>query len=413
MKKLIILFSIIPSVLSAQEKGIHFEHGLTWQQVQAKAKVENKYVFMDCFTTWCGPCRFMSASIFPLQDVGDSMNAHFVSVAVQLDTTAGDNAEVKSWYQSGHHIAEQFKVQVYPTYLIFDASGKIVHRFVGSSDAAAFLSRASMALNPQTQYYALLDQYKAGKKDTTFLHSMALSAGDAYDMNTAGMVANEYLAAQADLYTKNNLEFIGRFTHSSKDRGFEMMLNHEDKVDAIMGKGTSGNTVRGIILQEDVYPVIFGKKGPSQQDLPDWAAIQSALQIKYPVKVNEIMSYSKVVFYERKGDWNNFAPAVVSYMKSYGNNVSDGQLNEFAWSVFQNCGDMTCVAEALEWSKRSFEKEQNPAFMDTYANILYKMGKKDEAIQWEGKALNLSPENDRKGYQDTIDKMKKGEKTWN
>ena len=75
MKKLTILFSLIPFVLFAQDKGIHFEHGLSWQQVQAKAKSENKYVFMDCFTTWCGPCRFMSANIFPLQDVGDSMNA--------------------------------------------------------------------------------------------------------------------------------------------------------------------------------------------------------------------------------------------------------------------------------------------------------------------------------------------------
>ena len=173
-----------PSVLFAQDKGIHFEHGLSWQQVQAKAKAENKYVFMDCFTTWCGPCRFMSANIFPLQDVGDSMNAHFVSVAVQLDTTAGDNAEVKSWYQSGHNIAEQYKVQAYPTYLIFDANGKIVHRFVGASDAPAFLSKAAIALNPQTQYYTLLDQYKAGKKDTAFLHSMALSAADAYDLET-------------------------------------------------------------------------------------------------------------------------------------------------------------------------------------------------------------------------------------
>jgi len=87
-------------------------------------------------------------------------------------------------------------------------------------------------------------------------------------------------------------------------------------------------------------------------------------------------------------------------------------LNEFAWAVFQNCNDMTCVAEALEWSKRSFANEQNPAYMDTYANILYKMGKKDHAIQWEEKALNLSSAADRKGYQETIDKMKKGEKTW-
>jgi hypothetical protein len=52
--------------------------------------------------------------------------------------------------------------------------------------------------------------------------------------------------------------------------------------------------------------------------------------------------------------------------------------------------------------------------MDTYANILYKMGKKDDAITWEQKAADLSASADEKaGYQATIDKMKKGEKTWN
>ncbi len=50
---------------------------------------------------------------------------------------------------------------------------------------------------------------------------------------------------------------------------------------------------------------------------------------------------------------------------------------------------MTCVAGALDWSKRSFQDKPNPMYMDTYANILYKMGKKDEAIAWEQKASDL------------------------
>ncbi len=399
MKKLAILFAIVPSILFAQDKGIRFEHGLTWQQVQAKAKAEHKYIFMDCFTTWCGPCRFMSATVFTLQQVGDPINAQFVSVAVQLDTTAADNAEVKSWYQSGHNIAQQYKVRAYPTYLIFDFNGKIVHRFVGASDAPAFLDKATTALNPQKQYYTLLDKYKAGKNDTAFLYSMALSALDAYDIETANEVANKYLAAQKDLYTKTNIDFVSKFTNSSKDKGFEMILNHADKVDAILGKGSSYKIVRDIVLREEVFSKIFNKKVQSPKDLeePDWAAIQSSMQKKYPSMANEMMAYSKVVFYQSKGDWNKFSPAIVSYMKMYSSNVNDNQLNDFAWTVFQNCSDMTCVAEALEWSKHSFANEQNPAYIDTYANILYKMGQKDKAILWEEKAMNLSPEETARG----------------
>lgn len=402
------LLAFIPFCLMAQEQGIHFEHGLNWAQVQAKAKKENKYIFVDCFTTWCGPCKMMSAQIFPLKEVGDAMNKDFITVGVQLDTTIKDNEEIKRWYQDAHNLSKNYGVHVYPTYLIFNPHGKLVHRFVGSMDASSFLSKTANALNPETQFYTMVDKYISGRKDTAFLHSLALIAADAYDMNIANKAANAYVTAQPDLYKKDVLEFIGRFTQSSQDKGFEIMMTHADKVDAVLGEGRSDRMIRDIIFKEEIYPVIF-TTGASQKV---WDSLQEALTIKYPSRANEVIMYSKVVFYQGSGDWNNFAPAVVAYMKLYGHKENDNQLNQFAWTVFQNCSDMTCVAEALEWSRRSFSKNQNPAFLDTYANILYKMGRKDEAIEWEKKAMDIA-EGDKKIFEDTIEKMKKGEKTWN
>jgi tetratricopeptide (TPR) repeat protein len=100
----------------------------------------------------------------------------------------------------------------------------------------------------------------------------------------------------------------------------------------------------------------------------------------------------------------------MAYMKDYNNKASADELNNFAWTVFENCKDLACVKEALEWSKKSFDGNNNPMFIDTYANILYKLGNKQEAIKWEEKALALS--NNDKEIQTTLDKMKKGEKTW-
>ncbi|MEO8762840.1 MAG: thioredoxin fold domain-containing protein [Ginsengibacter sp.] len=414
MKKLALLISFIPAALLAQVKGINFEHGLNWQEVQAKAKTENKYIFMDCFTTWCGPCRYMSANIFPLQEVGDTMNAHFVSVAVQLDTTASDNAEVKSRYQEGHDIAGEYRVAVYPTYLIFNSNGKIVHRFVGGSNAEAFLKKVAIALDPQTQFYTLLDQYKTGRKDSAFLGMVAMSAAAAYDLETAGAVANEYLASQSNLYTNTNLYFIKQFTHSSQDKYFGLLLNYGSKVDSVIGKGAADKIVFDIIFQEDVMPIIFSKKPGSPKDfpVPDWTAIQSAVTTKYPTRAGEIIAWSKITFYQRTGDWKNFTASVESYLKLNGDALDANQLNEFAWSVFLKCSDADCLTKALAWSERSFTKNQDPAYLDTYANILYKMGKKDDAIIWEKKAVALAPEGDRKLYNETADKMKRGEKTW-
>ncbi len=410
MKRLLLLLLFFaPLFVQAQPKGIHFEHGNSWADVQAKARAENKYIFMDCFTTWCGPCKYMSANIFPLENVGNFMNDKFILVKVQLDTTVNDDDEVKSWYKTGHDLASEYQVRAYPTYLIFNEKGEIVDRFVGASEADAFLVKVKNALNPEMQYYTLLKGYKAGKKDTASLRKMALAAANAYDMENARAISNEYLATQKDLFTKDNLEFIKTFTQSSEDKGFNIILNNADKVNKVLGAGSAESMVQQIIMGEEIFRKF--PNDPSKK--PDWTSISADVRKKYPAQASEAIDKAKVMYYRGTNDWNNFQTAIVSYMNNYGSKVPANELNEYAWAVFENCNDIKCVEQALEWSKRSIKDNNEPMFIDTYANILYKLGKKDKAITWEQKALDLAPAGDKKTYQETLDKMKNGEKTWN
>ena len=156
------------------DSGIHFEHGLSWTAIQATAKRDNKYIFLDCFTTWCGPCRFMTTQIFPQKESGDYFNDKFISLAVQLDTTAKDNAEVKAWYADGHAIAAQYSVRAYPTYLIFAPDGHVVHRMLGSTQTAAeFINETKNAFDTTKQYYTQVAQYENGRRDSAFLRKLA------------------------------------------------------------------------------------------------------------------------------------------------------------------------------------------------------------------------------------------------
>ena len=52
MKKYILLiFACIYAIhLSAQNAGINFLHGTTWAEAVAKAKAENKLIFIDFYT---------------------------------------------------------------------------------------------------------------------------------------------------------------------------------------------------------------------------------------------------------------------------------------------------------------------------------------------------------------------------
>jgi hypothetical protein len=301
----------------------------------------------------------------------------------------------------------KYKVRAFPTYLFFSPEGKLVHRAVGSSPAEIFIAKGADALNPDKQYYVLLDQYKAGNKDPDFLRKLAYSSQEAYDTENMNIVGNEYLSTQKDLLTKDNIEFLDRFTNASKDIGFAVIMKNPAKFDEVKGAGAATKKISEIIKQEELFPVLFKRDA---KGTPDWDKLSATVKSKYPAYAKEVILGGKVAYYQRKADWVNFQTAVMAYMKDYSNNVSTHELNNFAWAVFEHCKDMTCVKEALEWSKRSFKDNNDPMFIDTYANLLYKLGKKEEAIVWEEKAGSLA--NNEKSYLDTLEKMKKGEKTW-
>ncbi len=398
---------VVPFGLHAQvDTGVHFEHGISWAAVKAKARAENKYIFMDCFTTWCGPCRYMSTTIFPQKESGDYMNDKFVSVAVQLDTTAKDADDVKAWYADGHDIAANYGVRAYPTYLIFAPDGHVVHRMVGSRlDAKSFVADVSGSFDSTRQYYTLLDQYNRGHRDTAFLHKVAIACLNAYDLTNGGPVAKDWLATQTDLFSRDALYLQDVFTRTSSDPYFSTFTDHAAEVDKALGPNVAEAKVRSIFMSE--VPI----RKPGDNRPPDWAGLHKKIAAKLPASADELTARIKVAYYLSKKDFPEFEKAIVGYMKTYSDKMSDDELNNVAWGVFQGCSDMTCVSEVLDWSKR-LKNNNNAAYMDTYANILYKLGKKDDAIAQETKAVSLASDADKPGLQETLGKMKKGEKTW-
>jgi thioredoxin-related protein len=390
-----------------EEKGVYFQDELSWTAIQARAKAENKYIFMDCFTTWCGPCKYMKNTIFPQEECGNYFNDKFISVGVQLDTIKADNEAVRGWYPDAHAIMVKYNIRAFPTFLIFTPDGHVIHRIVGGNTAAKdFIVRVKDAFDPEKQYYTQLQKFNEGRRDSAFLRKLTVMASNVYDMTNAEPVAKAYFATQKDLLNPGTLALLNDFTNSTKDDGFAVFFHHSAEIDKVLGAGVAEEKVRDILIREYVYP------NTTDATAPDWKEIQSSIAIHYPEQAAEVTSLGKVAYYQHKNDWNNFQTVVVEYMTKYGAVANPNQLNNYAWTVFQHCPDMHCVTEALEWSKRSFKDNQEPGFMDTYANILYKMGKKDDAIAWEEKARDLSAGDEKKGFQETIDKMKKGEKTW-
>jgi len=412
MKKLsILLLFILPFLVKAQDKGIHFEHGLTWEEVKAKAKAENKLIFIDCFATWCGPCKMMSNNVFPQETAGDFFNKNFISVKLQFDKTAKDNEEVKAWHSVADDIEKQYEIKAFPTFLFFNGDGEAVHRIVGASSTAdEFVALAKDAIDSTKQYYTVSKKYNAGDREPALIRNMAIAMLKEGKDSIAMALTSQYFATQKTMFTRDNLEMISFFTRTSNDNGFKFFYNNMAKVDSVAGPESAANILKPIIEEEEINSKAFSKASK-----PDWDAVKKSAMDKYPKMsqyVDKMVISSRIRFYSNTNDWKNFADAAVDYMKTYGVQASPETLNNLAWDIFKNCQDAKYLTEAANWSKTSFKDNNNPVYMDTYANILYKLGKKKEALVVENKAVALAGKSNNASYLETLNKMKKGLKTW-
>ena len=187
MKGFILTLLLLVSTSFAFGQGINFRD-ITIEQALQEAKNEGKYVFIDFYTAWCGPCKLMEKQIFPLKQMGDYFNPKYV--CLKLNAEDGEN---------GKQAAAKFNVKAYPTFVILDSDGELVHMFAGGVLDLTFIDKVEEAFDSSKAYGVLKKCYDAGERDPHFLAS--------------------YLEALQNTYTVGNMtELIEQFYNTLSDQ---------------------------------------------------------------------------------------------------------------------------------------------------------------------------------------------------
>ena len=222
MKFLHILALSLLSLCSLQaQEGISFEHG-SWEEALAKAKAENKVIFMDAYTTWCGPCKMMSNNVFTEASVGAFYNEHFINAKVDMEEGEGPG------------LADQYGVMAYPSLLFIDGDGELVHRAVGYHDAEPFIELGKTALDPDKRLSSMSMRYVKGERSPEFLYQYAMSAMNAMDPK-AEQVALAYLKTQNDWNTEENLLLIFQVASGAEPELFDYIAQNRAAFAELLG----------------------------------------------------------------------------------------------------------------------------------------------------------------------------------
>jgi hypothetical protein len=270
-------------------------------------------------------------------------------------------------------------------------------------DPRFFIARNIDVGDNDSQYRELLTAYNKGKKDSAVLRRLSLMALRQQDQNNLTRLSNSYLKELKQPFSRDNLSFFKFTTRTSKDKAFELFVNEPKKVNAVLGLRQAEGKIINIINLEEISPYIT--KEPI-----NWDAIQKRVTDKYHDIGERMVLGKRIIYYWGKQDWLNLGKYYKAYYEKY-LPLSDLNINNLTWAVFENVNDATILKFATGVAKINFEKYDNTAeALDTYANLLYKTGKTDEAIQVETKAATMS--GNQQSYLQTIEKMKKGEPTW-
>ncbi|CAH0996843.1 Thiol:disulfide interchange protein DsbD [Emticicia aquatica] len=134
MKKTIFLaivglfFSVTTFAQHGAATGIKFTESSSWKEILKKAKAEKKLIFMDAYTTWCGPCKMLQARVFPNKQLGDFFNQNFVNAAIDMES------------EEGMRLSSIYEVQGYPSLFFIDPNtGKVIKMLLGYQEIEQLL----------------------------------------------------------------------------------------------------------------------------------------------------------------------------------------------------------------------------------------------------------------------------------
>jgi len=181
-------------------QGIKFEHGQL-EDVLTKAKAENKMVFVDVYTTWCGPCKQMVKNIFPLKEVGDFYNNNFINYKL-------DAEDIKV---NGPELSEKYNVGSFPSYLFLDSNGKLAYTTGGSMSAEMFLKAGKKALGEDVNgdYQGIVTKFQNGDHSDEVLYLVMKSCREKAALSDDRDAVNNIMAIYeeaAKIYFKGSPE---------------------------------------------------------------------------------------------------------------------------------------------------------------------------------------------------------------
>ncbi len=227
MKKIILFLSVSLFALSLVAQT-NFRD-ITYKEALAAAKAEKKLVFIDFYTSWCGPCKMMMKNIFPLKEVGNYLNSKFV--CIKIDAEKGEGPE----------LAKRYQVKAYPTFVAINPAEEILMTKVGGSGSGSgFIGSIDRLIDPDKTPERMKQRYESGERTADLISAYAgLKMEEVYKNRQPDMTKKDEAFKMVQDYfdglkdkerlAEENVFIYTTYTESPADAIVRYMIANRDK----------------------------------------------------------------------------------------------------------------------------------------------------------------------------------------
>lgn len=322
----LLLWMSISGGVAAQNRSIHFEPK-NWKKAVAKAKEENKLIFLDCHTSWCGPCKNLATQIFTQDAVADFYNRNFINVAMDMEKDT-----------DGILLSKVYNPTAYPTLLFIDPHTElVVHRVTGGGDVGYILSIARTALSSNNTLAGSCSLYRQGERSPEFVKKLMndLKLANSKEMHREVSEAWFDRLSQQQLEEKENWELFKAHIDNPYSTIFKKILSNRTRYERLFGADEVAEALQWVVIIE----------------------LGNIAQMAYKIGPEETKyRYRKLINLLEYADFQG-APALITNIR-------------FTQALFQNCGTAWLIVQNGNFRQRP----ENEFYYTPYFAVYYPLG---------------------------------------